>query len=305
MSVSLCDLSQRLPVLVGTLLDRENLLRRGRFREETMTDILTGSLAAFAGPSLVIEYPPEATTGGDIDLQFWHVDSGRNLLLRIQAKRLNAQKHGTRQVKIEHRSYRELLHKSPSATDYQYKTLTTPGGASLPLYMFYNHQSVADDPFFATPGPKVSGINLAFASDIAKELDEKLEANSGTPRERKHHKRLSHLRQHLFGLETILCPPGDLKGEEVPPPELVAAALHQAWKRHSDETEGASDVDLVYRALVRPDELLTSRSLIQLISSGPAVRASRERKRPTITFISGRTDDSRTPSITSQSPAPA
>jgi len=38
--------------LIGQLLDRESYLARGRFREETMTDIFTGALAAFAGPNL-------------------------------------------------------------------------------------------------------------------------------------------------------------------------------------------------------------------------------------------------------------
>ena len=72
MPASMCDLARKLPLLVGGLLEREKLLKRGRFREETMTDIFTGALAAFAGRNLVIEYPVELDTGGDIDLRFWH-----------------------------------------------------------------------------------------------------------------------------------------------------------------------------------------------------------------------------------------
>ncbi|WP_367227044.1 DUF6615 family protein, partial [Mesorhizobium sp.] len=60
---TLCDLATRLPLVIGGLLDRETNLKRGRFREETMTDILTGALAAFAGPELVISYPIEKDTG--------------------------------------------------------------------------------------------------------------------------------------------------------------------------------------------------------------------------------------------------
>lgn len=87
---TLCDLATRLPLVIGGLLDRETNLKRGRFREETMTDILTGALAAFAGPELVISYPIEKDTGGDLDLRFWNVSEGRDLWVRIQAKRLNA-----------------------------------------------------------------------------------------------------------------------------------------------------------------------------------------------------------------------
>ncbi|RWX58740.1 hypothetical protein EN780_36065 [Mesorhizobium sp. M4B.F.Ca.ET.089.01.1.1] len=72
MSTTMCDLATTLPLLIGHLLDRERKLMRGRFREETMTDIFTGALAAFAGPELVIQYPDEAVTGGDLDLRFWH-----------------------------------------------------------------------------------------------------------------------------------------------------------------------------------------------------------------------------------------
>ena len=81
-----CDLSQKLPMLIGCLLDQESVLMRGRFREETMTDKFTGSLAAFAGPEIVIQYPVEVVTGGDLDLCFWNVARGRDLNLRIQAK---------------------------------------------------------------------------------------------------------------------------------------------------------------------------------------------------------------------------
>lgn len=61
---TICDVANKLPNLIGALLDSESVLKRGRFREETLTDLFTGSLAAFAGPDLVIQYPPEAMTGG-------------------------------------------------------------------------------------------------------------------------------------------------------------------------------------------------------------------------------------------------
>jgi len=55
MAANICELASTLPRLIGTLLDREAGLKKGRFREETLTDVLTASLAAFAGPQLVIE----------------------------------------------------------------------------------------------------------------------------------------------------------------------------------------------------------------------------------------------------------
>lgn len=302
MPASLCDLAIRLPILIGALLDREAKLKRGRFREETMTDILTGSLAAFAGPNLVIEYPIEADTGGDLDLQFWHVKSGRSLLLRLQAKRLNAEAHATGKVKIQNRAYRELLHKPPSASELQYETLCKAPRPWLPLYMFYNHQSVVDDVFFTTPGPVVSGINLAFAHDIASEMDAKISAAKGKPKSVLHHKRLSHLRKHLFGLNAILCP-GGMAGEPVPSPNLVAASLERCWNEaatRSGRDPGAGE--LVRRALEWPTDRVTGRSSGQLVSGGPAFRVSPNLERPTLTFISGRTSDKRTPVITDRHP---
>ena len=155
MPTTMCDLASKLPLLIGQFLDRESYLQRGRFREETMTDIFTGALAAFAGPNLVIQYPVEVDTGGDLDLRFWHAESRRTLCLRIQAKRLNGADKGSSPVKIKHRAYNELLHKPPTATDYQFRILRDTPDPWVSLYMFYNHQSVTLDPVFAGKTPTV------------------------------------------------------------------------------------------------------------------------------------------------------
>jgi len=162
---TLCDLATKLPLLIGRLLDREAKLKRGRFREETMTDILTGALAAFAGANLVIQYPIEVETGSDLDLRFWHVANGCDFHVRIQAKRLNAANDGTRPVKIAHRLYHELLHKPSTAEDYQFRMLRDAPAPWIPLYMFYNHQAVVLDPYLTGAKPTVGAINLAFADD--------------------------------------------------------------------------------------------------------------------------------------------
>jgi hypothetical protein len=292
---TMCSLAKTLPALIGSLLDREATLKRGRFREETMTDIFTGALASFAGPELIIQYPVEAETGGDLDLCFWHVATGRALLLRLQAKRLNAAVDAKKAAKIVNRSYRELLHRPPSSTKFQFETLIEAPLPWVPLYMFYNHQSVVDDPYFASVGPRVSGVNLAFAADIARELNLKLSASKHKPRVIKHHKRLSHLRKHLFSLEEILCPCGFWE-EEVPSPYLVSASLRRLWMIRRERDGGMEEEDMILQALLEWDKFPFER-FGQHVLDGPAVRVVRTLERPMITFISGRTGDDRTPVI--------
>lgn len=296
MTTTMCGLAKRLPLLIGQLLDREAKLKKGRFREETMTDIFTGALAAFSGPELIIQYPIEAETGGDLDLRFWHVKSGRNLFLRIQAKRLNAAQNGTKKVKIANRSYHELLHKPPKSADYQFETLVSAPSPWVPLYMFYNHQSVVNDGLFSGLVPTVSGVNLAFATDIADELRSKLLAAKATPKSIKHHKRLSHLRKHFFGLDAILCPHGNWEGASVPPPSFVAASLSRQWNSDGERTSRKDGADITMRKLSEPDQLIGS-TTGQRVPDGPAIRIDQSLERPLISFISGRTDDDRTPSI--------
>jgi hypothetical protein len=293
MPTTICDLATKLPKLVANLLDRESKLKRGRFREETLTDIFTGALAAFVGPELVIEYPPEAATGGDIDLEFWHVSSGRRLLLRIQAKRLNAGRNAGKAVAIKHRAYNELLHQVPKKTGlYQFDTLVKQCGPFLPLYMFYNHGEAVRASNFGSPGPTVGGINLAFASDIADEMETKLAA---WPK-RLHHKRLSHLRKHFFALEAILCPPGDWDGG-VPSPDVVSESLERAWNKVGVDQAELSDVEVVTRKFKQPASIGTRHDPDRRLPDGPAIRLNRALKRPIVTFMSARTDDDRTPRI--------
>ncbi|MES0826588.1 DUF6615 family protein [Ruegeria sp. SCP11] len=296
----MCDLAKTLPTLIGRLLDRETKLKRGRFREETMTDIFTGALAAFAGPELIIQYPNEAETGGDLDLRFWHVESGQNLFLRLQAKRLNAAVVSKKNVKIANRSYHELLHKPPKSAKYQFESLVEAPSPWVPLYMFYNHQSVVENPYFAGSTPTVNGVNLAFATDIADELRSKLLAAKAKPKSIRHHKRLSHLRQHMFELDAILCPHGSWSGSSVPPPDAVAASLRERWNFIGEKTARPSGEEVVLRRLSEPEQLLTS-GFEQRIPDGPAIRFNGTIQRPQIVFVSGRTDDTRTPTV---SPGP-
>jgi len=287
---TLCDLATKLPGLVAALLDRETKLKKGRFREETLTDVFTATLAAFAGPNLIIEYPHEASTGGDLDLDFWHLPTSRRLRVRIQAKRLNAEKNNHKQVAIEHRSYKELLHYVPSSKDYQFRTLVKSAGSYLPLYMFYNHGSVVRHTHFASGSPTVSGINLAFAQDIAVELEAKLAAEKAVKPKRLHHKRLSHLRPHFFDLATILCARIE-PGDNVPSPNAVSEALNSRWLEGATGTKRRSDEDSAMRYLFGSEPTQDdSRDYFRLLD-GPPIRLNRELQRPQITFLSGRGGD--------------
>ncbi|WP_348527779.1 DUF6615 family protein [Mesorhizobium sp.] len=294
---TLCDLATRLPLVIGGLLDREANLKRGRFREETMTDILTGALAAFAGPELVISYPIEKDTGGDLDLRFWNVSEGRDLWVRIQAKRLNAAG-----VQNKNRSYSELLHRPSPKHEYQFRTLRDTPPPWVPLYLFYNHASVTMDPSFRGLVPSVSGANLAFASDIAAELEAKLAGASGTPKTGALNKRLSHLRPHFFGLEALLCPRSTVRSETVPTPDTVSAFLREQYVRSRPARPRERYGDEIFRRLSEPHELMTADGIGRTLQDGPAVRIDRQLDYPLVTFISGRTGDSRTPAISDVPP---
>jgi hypothetical protein len=187
----------------------------------------------------------------------------------------------------------------PTASEYQYETLAKAPSPWIPLYMFYNHQSVTQDPLFRRPGPSVQGINLAFAADVAKELTEKVTAAKGKPKSIKHHKRLSHLRKHLFGLDAILCPPGDWDRAGVPSPKAVSESLRERWGARGLGTARTSDEEVMLRLLSEPREMLPDRYHGRL-PDGPSVRFEASLERPTVTFISGRTTDDRTPTITEE-----
>lgn len=94
-------------------------------------------------------------------------------------------------VQNKNRSYSELLHRPSPKHDYQFRTLRDTPPPWVPLYLFYNHASVTMDPNFRGLVPSVSGANLAFASDIAAELEAKLAGASGTPKTGALNKRLS------------------------------------------------------------------------------------------------------------------
>lgn len=296
---TVCELATKLPKIIGGLLDCESKLKRGRFREETLTDIFTGALTAFVGKSLVIQYPPEAKTGSDLDIDFWHVSSGDYLGLRIQAKRLNAATQQGKPVKPEVRSYKELLHQVPGTGNYQFRTLMKYAGKRMPLYMFYNHAAITRDSFYSGKQPAVRGINLAFASDVSMLMEKKLRKSKGSSI----NKRLEKLRPYFFDLSVIFCPLLR-SGEMVPTPGSVRIALQEAWERTMADLAAnvpADELPAVYarRRILRETEIKFPEASFQL-TDGPAVRFNRNIERPAITFISGRSDEIPGPTISDE-----
>lgn len=153
------------------------------------------------------------------------------------------------------------------------------------------------DPNFRGLVPSVSGANLAFASDIAAELEAKLAGASGTPKTGALNKRLSHLRPHFFCLEALLCPRSTVRSETVPTPDTVSAFLREQYVRSAPARPRERYGDETFRRLSEPHELMTADGIGRTLQDGPAVRIDRQLDYPLVTFISGRTGDSRTPVI--------
>lgn len=302
---TLCNFAHRTPRVIGNLLDQESRLKRGNFREETLTDVFTAELAVFAGRNLVVEYPIEVETGSDLDINFLNVSSAAlPLKLRIQAKRLNPNKKNGQELEAGVRSYKHLLHEVDRPEKYQFRTLILNKEGRTPLYMFFNHAEVASDPYFSNGQPTVRGVNLAFASDVGMQMEMKLALKDATNDISKkkwkgnyHNKRLVKLQPFFFDLTRIFCPV--VKGKShIPTPEEVRKRLQETWLgldsiREKTLSKGEGILDGVPNELLEPTGLQTYLK----VSDGPSVRVNETIDRPTFTFISGRTKDSPGPKI--------
>lgn len=288
---SLCDVARSFPEYIAIMLQRENALSRGRFCEETFTDLLTAALIPFMGKYVQIAYPDEPSTGGDIDFIFENAKSGRQLVVRVQAKRLNQQFEGNlsrrsraskatagRENKFENRRYNELLHVVKKTKAYQYETLTSDPTV-VPLYAFYNHQDVVDEARSRALVPQVSGVNLAFADKIKPSLYQERIGLKSKPQKKSGNKRLTFLQPWFFGLDVLFCP--DSKRLLVPTPERVAERLRNRWM-----TDLKPQEDPVYIKLAMAiDADVRSVSTAMFLTDRIAV--SGEIARPAIRFLSG------------------
>lgn len=81
----LCHMAHQFPPFVESFLERSRALRR-RFREETVTDLLMGSLITAGGRRVIVEFPDEPVTGADMEWNFVNPDDGTifRLLLSVR-----------------------------------------------------------------------------------------------------------------------------------------------------------------------------------------------------------------------------
>lgn len=195
----LCYLAHQFPAFVESFLERGRHLRR-RFREETVTDLLMGSLITAGSGRVIVEFPDEPVTGADMEWNFVNQTDGTFFRILLQAK----QAYGDGEKWTRH-AYRELLHTSGKGTKLQAETLCdtarAPGSATYPLYILYHPAHTC---MLARKDrvSKVAGVNLVDGY-----LIERLVKAASTRPLRTSNKSLRVISPHIFPLSDIFCPP--------------------------------------------------------------------------------------------------
>jgi len=194
----LCHLAHQFPPFVASFLERSRPLRR-RFREETVTDLLMGSLITAGGRRIIVEFPDEPVTGADMEWNFVNPDDGTFFRILLQAK----QCYGTGKAWTRH-GYRELLHTAGSGPKLQAVALcdtARAAAATYPLYILYHPENTcaaAGAAGFAA----VTGASLADGY-----LIERLVTGATTRTLRTRNKSLKTIAPLLFPLSDLFCPP--------------------------------------------------------------------------------------------------
>lgn len=150
----LCQFAQNFPVFVANFLDLEANLKR-RFREETVTDLLMGGLAALNDGSMLIQFPDEPSTGADMEWNFIDKRTGSFFRVLLQAKR----SYGKGKFWKRH-SYRELFHQSggkPQAKALRDEAQSNP--STYPLYCFYHPKKTCE--LAAVDNARIEGLGIA------------------------------------------------------------------------------------------------------------------------------------------------
>jgi hypothetical protein len=194
----LCHLAHQFPPFVANFLERSRKLRR-RFREETVTDLLMGSLIIAGGSRVIVEFPDEPVTGADMEWNFVNPDDGTFYRILLQAK----QCYGDGKVWTRH-GYRELLHTVGSGTTLQATVLCDTAraeAATLPLYIFYHPESTCTAAR-AAGSTAVMGVSLAGGYHI-----ERLVIGATTQTLRTRNKSLGTIAPWLFPLSALFYPP--------------------------------------------------------------------------------------------------
>jgi hypothetical protein len=193
----LCQFAHHFPEFVAQFLGQGRKLQR-RFREETITDLLMGSLMMVGGANVIVEFPDETSTGADMEWNFVNRDDGTFFRILLQAK----QAYGDGGIWRRH-CYRELLHTSGSGTTRQAVILCNAartGYATYPLYLFYHPEHTCS---LATNDgcSSVSGVNVADGFAI-----ERLVAASSTRALRTSNKSVGRIEPLLTPLSSLFCP---------------------------------------------------------------------------------------------------
>src|ERR1700745_707121 len=83
----LCHFADAFPRIVADFLQSGRALRRG-FREESVTDLLMGSLRLLGDRRIIVDFPDEPVTGGNMEWNFVNLNPRSFFRLLIQAKQL-------------------------------------------------------------------------------------------------------------------------------------------------------------------------------------------------------------------------
>jgi hypothetical protein len=194
----LCQLAYQFPQFVEGFLERSRRLRR-RFREETVTDLLMGSLITAGGRRIIVEFPDEPVTGADMEWNFANPDDGSFFRILLQAK----QCYGEGGIWTRH-GYKELLHTAGSSTKLQAVALCDTAraqAATYPLYIFYHPASTC-------AAADAAGLTAVTGASFADGyLIERLVTAATTRTLRTRNKSLKTIAPLLFPLINLFCPP--------------------------------------------------------------------------------------------------
>jgi hypothetical protein len=295
----LCQLAHQFPGFVATFLQSSRQLRR-RFREETITDLLMGSLITAGGGRVVVEFPDEPVTGADMEWNFVNRSDNTFFRLLLQAK----QAYGEGGNWKRH-CYKEILHTTGTSSKLQAEVLCDAARASsatYPLYIFY-HPAHTCQLAQRDGHSHVAGVNLADGYLIA---DLVRRATSRLTRTR--NKSLRIISPLLFDLSDLFCPgtvvplgpfallPGlpvplvvvagsSVPGFYVPPTPTdvqrrIVALQHRIRERDRSHPDVTLQVPEVARAI--PDDVL---AMIER-GAGPGIGRSPSGNRWRVTFVS-------------------
>jgi len=196
----LCYFSHQFPQFVAAFIQNGRKLRR-RFREESVTDLLMGSLMTIGGARVIVEFPDEVVTGADMQWDFANRDNGTFLRLLIQAKQL----YGEGSIWSRH-NYSEILRPSGAAgkaqADVLCDTARNASAPTVPIYLFYNPLTTCD--LAAARGVKhLRGVNWCDGYRI----ERLVKAAAADKKLRTRNKSLAAIHPYLLSLPDLFCPP--------------------------------------------------------------------------------------------------